>query len=33
MGIAYADSDWSLFIDSSNKSLKSVLLYNGNRVY
>ena len=32
MGIAYADSDWRLFIDSSNKSLKAVLLYNGNRV-
>ena len=33
MGITYADSDWRLFIDSSNKSLKAVLLYNGNRVY
>ena len=32
MGITYADSDWILFIDSSNKSLKAVLLYNGNRV-
>ena len=32
MGIAYADSDWRLFIDSSNKSLKAVLLYSGNRV-
>ena len=32
MGIAYADSDWRLFIDASNKSLKAVLLYNGNSV-
>ena len=32
MGIAYADSYWRLFIDSSNKRLKAVLLYNGNRV-
>ena len=32
MGIAYANSDWRLFIDSSNKSLTVVLLYNGNRV-
>ena len=32
MGIAYADSDWRLFIYSLNKSLKAVLLYNGNRV-
>ena len=32
MGIVYADSDWRLFIDSSNKSLKVVLLYSGNRV-
>ena len=32
MGITYADPDWRLFIDSSNKSLKTVLLYNGNRV-
>ena len=32
MGITYADSDWILFIDSSNKILKAVLLYNGNRV-
>ena len=31
MGITYADSDWRLFIDSSNKSLNAVLLYNGNR--
>ena len=32
MGITYADSDWILFIDLSNKSLKAVLLYNCNRV-
>ena len=32
MGITYAYLDWRLFIDSSNKSLKAVLLYNGNRV-
>ena len=32
MCIAYADSDRRLFIDSSNKSLKAVVLYNGNRV-
>ena len=32
MGITYADSDWILFINSSNKSLKAVLLYNDNRV-
>ena len=32
MGIAYEYSDWRLFIDSSNKSHKTVLLYNGNIV-
>jgi len=30
IGIQYAASDWCLFIDSSKRSLKAVLLYNGN---
>ena len=30
IGIAYSASDWSLFIDSSKRSLKAVLLHNGN---
>ena len=33
MSITYADSDWRLFIDSSNKSINAVLLNNGNRVF
>ena len=31
VGIAYNSSDWRLFIDSSFKSLKAVLLHNGNK--
>ena len=30
IGIAYSASDWRLFIDSSKRSLKAVLLQNGN---
>ena len=30
IGIAYSASDWSLFIDSSKRSLKAVHLHNGN---
>src|SRR5215469_5425686 len=30
LGVAYIPSEWRLFIDSSNKSLKVVLLHNGN---
>ena len=30
IGIDYDPSDWRLFIDSSVKSLKAVLLHNGN---
>ena len=30
IGIAYSASDWRLFIDSSKRSLKAVLLHNGN---
>lgn len=30
MGAAYAASDWRLFIDGSKRSLKAVLLHNGN---
>ena len=30
IGIAYSASDWRLFIDSSKRSLKTVLLHNGN---
>ena len=30
MGISYNSSEWRLFIDSSTKSLKAVLLNNGN---
>ena len=29
-GIAYSASDWRFFIDSSKRSLKAVLLHNGN---
>ena len=32
MGKAYVPSEWRLFIDSSKRSLKAVLLYNGNTV-
>ena len=30
IGIAYSASDWRLFIESSKRSLKAVLLHNGN---
>ena len=30
IGIAYSASDWRLFIDSSKRNLKAVLLHNGN---
>ena len=30
MGMLYKADEWRLFIDSSNRSLKAVLLYNGN---
>ena len=30
IGVAYSASDWRLFIDSSKRSLKAVLLHNGN---
>ena len=30
ISIAYSASDWRLFIDSSKRSLKAVLLHNGN---
>ena len=30
IGIAYSASDWRLFIDSSKRSFKAVLLHNGN---
>ena len=32
IGIAYSASDWRLFIDSSKRSLKALLLHNG-KVY
>lgn len=32
LGIDYDPTEWRLFIDSSNKSLKAVLLHNGNQV-
>ena len=32
MGMEYISKDWRIFIDSSNKSLKAVLLYNGNTI-
>ena len=32
MGIDYCISDWRLFIDLSNKSLKAVVLFNRNKV-
>lgn len=30
-GITYKTSEWRLFIDSSQRSLKGVLLHNGNK--
>ena len=30
IGVAYSASNWRLFIDSSERSLKAVLLHNGN---
>lgn len=32
LGLKYDPSEWRLFIDSSSKSLKAVLLFNGNKV-
>ena len=32
LGLPYDPAEWRLFIDSSSKSLKAVLLYNGNTV-
>ena len=32
MGISYIPNEWRLFIDSSKKSIKAVLLYNGNTI-
>lgn len=32
MGLAYNPTEWRLFIDSSSRSLKAVLLHNGNKV-
>ena len=32
MGMSYNASKWRLFIDSSKRSLKALLLYNGNMV-
>ena len=32
MGLQYDPVEWRLFIDSSSRSLKAVLLYNGNAV-
>ena len=32
MGIKYISKDWRLFIDSLNKSLNAVLLYNSNTI-
>ena len=32
MGMEYKSPDWRLFLDSSCRSLKAVLLYNGNSV-
>lgn len=32
MGVAYDPTEWRLFIDSSSRSLKAVLLYNGNKI-
>jgi len=32
LGASYEASDWRLFIDSSKRSLKAVLLHNGNEL-
>jgi hypothetical protein len=32
LGIEYKTDEWRLFIDSSKRSLKGVLLHNGNRL-
>jgi hypothetical protein len=32
MGLAYNPTEWRLFVDSSSRSLKAVLLFNGNEV-
>ena len=32
IGISFNPNEWRLFIDSSNRSLKAVLLHNGNRL-
>lgn len=32
MGLAYDPKEWRLFIDSSSRSLKAVLLFNGNKI-
>jgi hypothetical protein len=32
LGVGYKTDDWRLFIDSSKRSLKRVLLHNGNRL-
>ena len=32
MGFAYDPTEWRLFIDSSSRSLKAVLLFNGNKI-
>lgn len=32
MGLAYNPTEWRLFVDSSSRSLKAVLLHNGNKV-
>ncbi len=31
-GVAYQPAEWRLFIDSSSRSLKAVLLHNGNKI-
>jgi len=32
LGVAYQPKEWRLFIDSSSRSLKAVLLHNGNKI-
>jgi hypothetical protein len=32
MGLAYDPKEWRFFIDSSSRSLKAVLLFNGNKI-
>uniref|UniRef100_UPI00358E4839 uncharacterized protein n=1 Tax=Myxine glutinosa TaxID=7769 RepID=UPI00358E4839 len=32
MGLAYDPTEWRLFVDSSSRSLKAVLLFNGNKI-